>query len=1076
MIGRIARWALAHRVAVLGATLLLVIAGVRAFQVLPVEAFPDVQDVQVQVITPWSGHAAEEIEKVVTLPVERQMNGLPGLTNLRSVSMFGLSVVTMTFEDGTTDYFARQQALERLQQVTLPTGVQASLGPLSNATGEIYRYTVTGPLALTELKALEDWTIEPALRTVPGVADITSFGGQVKQYQIDVDPERLAAYGVTLPQVEQAVAGANANAGGGYLSHGYEKQVVRGVGLLSSPRDIAAVSIATRTGVPVRVGDVGRVTVGGAPREGVVGKDRADDVVEGIVLMRKGENAMEVLQGVRAKVAEVNRSVLPPGVRMTSFYDRATLVNHTVRTVEENLAVGAGLVLLILVVFLGDFRAALIVGLVIPLSLLCAFILMQAGHVSANLISLGAVDFGIIVDAAVVMVEAFLVRLALAPRDEGAKRLPDGEKRWLLADVAGQMGRPILFAKAIVITAFLPIFTFQRVEKRIFSPMAFTLTFALLGSLVLTLTLIPVLSSWGLRPGKLDAHGNPEETRATRWLVRGFTPVLDGALRHGRAVVLGALVLLAGSLALGAKLGTEFLPALDEGNIWLTVTMPVGISLEAAKNVEQDVRRVLLSYPQVAQVVSQLGRPDDGTDAKGSNNLEVLADLKPKAEWGRGPGPHVRDKEELVARMARQLEAIPGIDLNFSQYIKDNVDEALSGVKGELVVKIFGPDLATLQQKADEVEQVLATVPGVADLGTEQQFGQPQVRFEVDRSAAARYGLAVSDVNDAIETAVGGRAVTQLLEGDRVFDVRVRYAGSARDNRAALEHLAVNAPDGRTVPLASVARVVTTEGASRISRETNERRVAIKCSVRGRDEGGFVAEAQQLVAKRVVLPPGYRLTWGGQFENQRRATARLAVIVPASIVLIFALLVSAFGSGKYAGLVLANLPFALIGGIVLLWARGIHLSVSAAVGFIALFGISVQNGVLLVSEFNRLRDDGATVDDAVRRGTLDRLRPVAMTALMAALGLLPAALSTGIGAETTRPFATVIVGGLVTSTVLTLLMLPVLYVAMERRAHGLGRQVVVTVGRAARALPFGRRREEAQRPEPPREEPPRRAA
>ncbi len=1062
MIGRIARWALSHRVAVLGVTLLLVIAGVRAFQALSVEAFPDVQDVQVQVITPWSGHAAEEIEKVVTLPVERQMNGLPGLTNLRSTSMFGLSVVTMTFEDGTQDYFARQQVLERLQQASLPTGVQASLGPLSNATGEIYRYTVTGPLPLTELKALEDWTIEPAIRTVPGVADITSFGGQVKQYQIDVDPDRIAAYGVTLPQVEQAVAAANANAGGGYLSHGFEKQVVRGVGLLSSPRDIEAVSVATRTGVPVRVGDLGRVTVGGAPREGIVAKDRQDDVVEGIVLMRKGENAMEVLKGVRAKTAEINRSVLPPGVRMTPFYDRATLVNHTVRTVEENLAVGAGLVLLILVVFLGDFRAALIVGLVIPLSLLCAFILMEVGHVSANLISLGAVDFGIIVDAAVVMVEAFLVRLALtnagAPRGE-TKKLPDGEKRWLLADVAGQMGRPILFAKAIVITAFLPIFTFQRVEKRIFSPMAFTLTFALLGSLVLTLTLVPVLSSWGLRAGKLDARGHPEETPATRWLVRGFTPLLDGALRHGRALVVGALVVLAASLALGAKLGTEFLPALDEGNIWLTVTMPVGISLESAKGVEREVRRVLLSYPQVSQVVSQLGRPDDGTDAKGSNNLEVLADLKPKSDWGA-----IHNKEDLVAGMARQLEAIPGVDLNFSQYIKDNVDEALSGVKGELVVKIFGPDLATLQEKADEVEHVLAGVRGVADLGTEQQFGQPQVRFEVDRAAAARYGLSVADVNDAIETAVGGRAVTQLLEGDRVFDVRVRYAGSARDNRAALEHLAVNTSDGRTVPLASVARVVTAEGASRISREVNERRVAIKCSVRGRDEGGFVAEAQQLVARQVQLPPGYRLTWGGQFENQRRATARLAVIVPASIVLIFALLVSAFGSGKYAGLVLANLPFALIGGIVLLWARGIHLSVSAAVGFIALFGISVQNGVLLVSEFNRLREDGATIEDAVRAGTLDRLRPVAMTALMAALGLLPAALSTGIGAETTRPFATVIVGGLVTSTVLTLLLLPVLYVAVERRTHGLGRQVVVAVARARRGLPFvGRGDDEGRR-------------
>ena len=1028
MIGRLTRWALAHRLMVLGLALVLVAAGGAAFRTLPVEAFPDVQDVQVQVITPWAGHAAEEIEKTVTLPVERQMNGLPGLTNLRSTSMFGLSVVTMTFEDGTQDYFARQQVLERLPQAPVPDGVRPALGPLANSTGEIFRYTMSGPGSLSDLKAVEDWTVEPAFRTVPGVADVTSFGGQVKQYQVDLDPERLAAYGVTLPQVEQAVAQANANAGGGYLSHGYEKQVVRGVGLLQTPADIAAVGVATRTGVPVRVGDLGQVHVGGAPREGIVGKDRRDDVVEGIVLMRKGEDAMRVLEGVRAKAAELNATGLPAGVQLVPFYDRAGLVDHTVRTVEENLAVGALLVLLILVVFLGDVRAALIVGAVIPLALLGAFILMRAGHVSANLISLGAVDFGIIVDAAVVLVEAFLVRLALAPPGTPEAR------RGLLGDVAEGMGRPILFAKAIVITAFLPIFTFQRVEKRIFSPMAFTLTFALVGSLLLTLTLVPVLSSWGLRPPRLDARGHPEETRATRWLVRRFAPVLGWALRRGRVLVAGSLAVLVASLALGTRLGTEFLPALDEGNIWLTVTMPVGISLEAAKGVERQVRSTLLTHPQVKQVVTHLGRPDDGTDAKGANNLEVYADLKPRGEWGA-----VKDKDALVNAMRGELSAIPGVDLNFSQYIKDNVEEALSGVKGELVVKLYGPDLAVLQREAGRVQGVLAGIPGVADLGVEQQFGQPQVRFEVDRAAAARYGLAVGAVEDAIETAVGGRAVTQLLEGDRVFDVRVRADPAARDSRSALERLLVNTPDGRTVPLASVAREVVTEGASRIARESNERRIAVKCSVRGRDEGGFVAEAQKAVAAAVALPAGYHLTWGGQFENQRRATARLAVIVPVSVLLIFGLLVSAFRSARLAGLVLANLPFALVGGIVLLYARGIHLSVSAAVGFIALFGISVQNGVLLVSEFARLREEeGAGIEEAVRRGTLDRLRPVAMTALMAALGLLPAALSTGVGAETTRPFATVIVGGLATSTLLTLLLLPVLYAAMERRVPAWG--------------------------------------
>lgn len=1066
MLRRLIRFALKQRLLVIGGTALLALLGIRALGNLPVEAFPDVEDVHVQVISLWPGHAAEEIERSVTLPIERQLNGTPGLTNLRSISMFGLSEVTLTFDESTTDYFARQQVLERLQTATVPAGVTPSLASLSNSTGEIYRYTLRGPQPLIELKADEDWVVEPAFRTVPGVADVVSFGGQVKQYQVDVDPAKMQAYGVSLPQIEQAIAGANANAGGGYIAHGYEKQVVRGEGLFSSLADIRNVSIASRNGIPVHVGDLGTVSIGGAPREGIVAKDTLDDVVEGIVLMRKGENALKVLDGVRSKAAELNTTILPKGVRLTPFYDRAELVKHTVHTVEENLLIGASLVLLVLIVFLGDWRSACIVGLVIPLSLLCAFVLMDARHVSANLISLGAVDFGIIIDAAVVMVEAFLVRLALTPPPTATEfkasseatqaenaahpdRVQPGaesvekrveqqidqrhdfeerasvEKRHFIANVAEGMGRPIIFAKAIVITAFLPIFTFQRVEKRIFSPMAFTLTFALLGSLLLSLTLVPVLASFFMKP----EHG-AQEPKAAVWLQRRFLPALDWVLAHGKQTLWTAVGALVISLFIGSRLGTEFLPELDEGNIWLTVTMPVGISLEQAKVVERDVRHVMLSYPQVSQVISQLGRPDDGTDPKGSNNLEIYADLKPRSEWG-----NIQDKDELVSKMYGRLAAIPGVDLNFSQYIKDNVEEALSGVKGELVVKIFGPDLSVLQQKANEVAHVMSGVSGVADLGVDQQFGQPQVRFAIDRAAIARYGLNVSDVNDAIETAVGGRAVTQYLDGDRVFDVRLRYAPQARDNQAALEHLAVSTPDGHTVPLASLATVVTSEGASRISRESNERRVAIKCSVRGRDEGSFVGEAQARVAQAVDLPPGYHISWGGQFENQRRATARLAVIVPASIVLIFILLFSAFGSVKYATLILANLPFALIGGILVLWMRGINLSVSAAVGFIALFGISVQNGVILVTEFNRLRSEGHNLSDAVRLGTVDRLRPVVMTALMAALGLLPAALSHGIGAETTRPFASVIVGGLITSTTLTLLLLPVLYIRFHEDPH-----------------------------------------
>jgi cobalt-zinc-cadmium resistance protein CzcA len=1046
---------LRQRLLVIGATALAALIGFRAFDDLDVEAFPDVEDVHVQVISQWPGHAAEEIERSVTLPIERQLNGTPGLSNIRSISMFGLSSVTLTFADGTEDYFARQQTLERLQGVNVPPNVAPQLASLSNSTGEIYRYTLAGNLPLTELKALEDWTIEPAIRTVPGVADVVSFGGAVKQYQVDLDPVRLRDYGLTLPQVEQAIAAANANAGGGYLTHGYERQVVRGLGLFRSVNDIADVALSTHDGVPIRVSDVADVHIGGAPREGIVAKDSADDVVEGIVLLRKGENAVKVLAPIRDKVAELNASVLPAGVRILPFYDRETLVHHTVRTVEENLATGALLVLVVLVVFLGSWRSAVIVGLVIPLSLLFAFILMDVEHVSANLISLGAIDFGIIVDAAVVMVEAFLVRLALTPpptadelRHTAERELPAAEpgsapegetkerrhhfarrasveKRHLLATVAEAMGRPILFAKAIVIIAFLPIFTFQRVEKRIFSPMAFALTFALVGSVLLSLTLVPVLSSFWLTPEQ-----GRNEPAAARWLQRRFGPLLDWVLAHKRASLTTAVTVLLLSLAIGTRLGTEFLPGLDEGNIWLTVTMPVGVSLDEAKMIERQVRGVLRSYPEVRQVVTHLGRPDDGTDTKLTNNLEVYADLAPRRKW-----TSAHDKDALIALMQRRLDRIPGIDLNFSQYIKDNVEEALSGVKGELVIKIFGPDLALLQQKANEVERVIASVPGAADVGVEQQFGQPQLRVDLDRAALGRQGVAVADAADALETAVGGRAITQFYEGDRAFDVRVRFKPEARDNRQAIEHLDLASTDGHLVPLASLGTVASSEGASRISRESNERRVAVKCSVRGRDEGGFVSEAQAAVARRVTLPAGYHMTWGGQFENQRRATRRLAVIVPASIGLIFVLLFSAFGSIRYAVLILANLPFALIGGILTLWLRDINLSVSAAVGFIALFGISVQNGVILVTEFNRLRDTGLSLLEAVRRGTADRLRPVVMTALMAALGLLPAALSHGIGAETTRPFASVIVGGLLTATLLTLLVLPLLYVTFHEVPH-----------------------------------------
>jgi cobalt-zinc-cadmium resistance protein CzcA len=1044
---RIIRFALRQRLLILGAAVLLAVVGVRSYLALDVEAFPDVEDVHVEIITLWEGHAAEETERLVSLPIERTLNGIPDLTDIRSISMFGLSDITMTFQDGTDEYFARQQTLERLQQVSLPNGLQPSMQPLTNSLGEVYRYTIRSTLPLTEIKALDEWVIGPAYRSVPGVADAVSFGGQEKQYQVDVDPARMLAYGVTLPQVEQAIANANQNAGGGFLLHGYERQVVRGVGVFGSVADINAVTVTTRNGTPVRVSDIGVAHIGGAPREGIVAKDSNDDVVEGIVLLRKGENAVNVVHRIEDMTRQLNTFRLPKGVQLVPFYKRSDLVNHTVNTVRENLATGATLVIVILLIFLGDLRSALVVATVIPFSLLIAFTLMDLRHIDANLISLGAVDFGLIVDAAVVMVEAYVVRMALSPpptaeqlRAEHAagyqgheqvnfEHRADVEKRNLIANVTEAMGHPMLFSVCCVVTAFIPIFTFQRVERRIFSPMAYTLTFTLLGSLLLSLTLIPVLASYLIRPkpGGLEA----QETPATRWLHRVFTPLLQWSLEHGRTVITIAVCALVIALALGSTLGTEFIPELDEGNIWLTVTMPVGISIDQAKTYEEQIRRTLRTYPEITQIVTQLGRPDDGTDPKGPNNLEILADLKPHGSW------HAfhENKDALIDDMSRKLSVIPGIDLNFSQYIKDNVEEALSGVKGELVVKIYGSDLTVLQEKANATARVMAGVRGVADLGVENQFGQPQLRFAIDRTAIARYGLNVSDVQDAISTAVGGSAQTQFQEGERLFDVVLRYIKPARSSSDVLSTLAVNTPDGRVVPLGEVAHELSTEGASRISREDNQRRIAIKCSVRGRDEGSFVDEAQRKVAEAVPLPPGYTMTWGGQFENQRRATKRLQVIVPTSLVLIFILLFGAFGSVKYAGLIMFNLPFALIGGIMMLFIRHINLSVSAAVGFVALFGIAVQNGIILISEFIRLRREGHQIEDVVLEGTSNRLRPVVMTATMAALGLLPAAFSHGVGAETTRPFASVIVGGLLTSTPLTLLLLPVLFRLFDKPAR-----------------------------------------
>ncbi|MGZ4976714.1 MAG: efflux RND transporter permease subunit [Methylobacter sp.] len=1019
MIHKIIAFCLQQRLLIIGASMVLAVVGVISFERLPVQAFPDVQNVFVQVVTQYPGQAPEEVEKLISLPIEKDMNGLPHLINMRSVSIFGLSVVTLTFDDEAEDYFSRQQVLERLRAVSLPDEVSPVLGPLTTGVGEIYRYRIeASTYPLIEQRALQDWVIERTLRSVQGVADVVAFGGGVKQYQIEVDPDKLRDYKLTLPEVYQSVAANNANTGGGYIEHGYEALVVRGAGLLKSADEIGDIVVASRNGVPVLVKHIAKVMVGPQPRNGIVGYNERDDVVEGVVLLIKGKDAIDVLQGVKEKIENLNDHILPPGVKIIPIYDRTDLVQHTVHTVEHNMLEGAALILAILVVFLRRALASAVVITVIPLSLLFAFILIDAEHVSANLISLGAIDFGIIVDSAVVLVEAIMVKVTL----EMAQKASVAHMRQSMLMTAVDLARPILFSKAIIIIAFLPIFTFQRVEAKIFSPMAFTLSFALLGSLIISLTLVPVLLSYLIGPRLIESH-NP----LVEGMERRYRSVLEAVLGHPRKLFIGAGLTLVLSLASTPLIGTEFMPKLDEGNIWLTITLPTPVSLAKAKVLEQDIRGRLREFSEAKSILTQLGRPEDGTDPKGFNNLEVLIDLKPKATW------NYKNKDELVEAMQKRLAVFPGLQFNFSQVIQDNVEEAISGVKGEIAIKIFGEDLKVLQNKADQITRILRSIDGATDVAAEQQSGLAQMVISINRAKIARYGININDVENVIAMAVGGKAATQMLEGERRFDVTVRLAESARDSVGAIEDITVLSPDGSRIPLAELAEIKINQGASRISREDSMRRIAIKCNLIGRDQGGFVAEAQQKVAEQVVLEPGYRVVWSGQFENQQRAMKRLSFIVPVSLVLIFILLFWTFQSLKSASLIVMNVPFSMIGGLVALLLTGIHLSVSAAVGFIALFGIAVQNGVILLTQINHLRREGIPLQDAILQGSVSRLRPVVMTALMAILGLLPAALSTSVGSETAKPFAVVIIGGLITATLLTLTMLPALYRHFEEQ-------------------------------------------
>ncbi|WP_025039839.1 efflux RND transporter permease subunit [Nitrosospira briensis] len=1016
---KIIAFCLQQRVTILVASVLLAAIGILSFDRLPIQPFPDVQNVFVQVVTQYPGQAPEEVEKLVSLPIEKEMNGLPHLINMRSVSIFGLSVVTLTFDDDAEDYFSRQQVLERLRSVSLPGGLEPLLGPLSTGIGEIYRYRIEAPgMPLVEQRALQDWVIERTLRSVHGVADVVAFGGGIKEYQVQVDPNKLRNYQLTLPEVYTAITVNNANIGGGYIDHGSEALVIRGAGLLKSIAEISNIVVTSQDGIPVFVKNVADVVIGPQPHKGLVGYNEHDNVVEGIVLLIKGSDANVVLKGVKGKIEHLNSHGLPPGVKIIPFYDRTDLVRHTLHTVEHNMLVGVILVLAILVIFLRRVWAAAVVILVIPMSLLFAFILIENAHISANLISLGAIDFGLIVDASIVLVEAVMVKITLEMRQQAGM----AHMRQSMLMTAAEMSRPMLFSQAIVIVAFIPIFTFERVEAKIFSPMAYALSFALAGSLIISLTLVPVLLSYLLGPKLTESH-NP----LVDAMERRYHTLLEAVLRSPRKLFIGAGLALALMVGSSPLIGTEFMPKLDEGNIWLTITMPTPVSLDRAKLLEQDIRARIREFSEVKSVLTQLGRPEDGTDPKGFNNLEILVDLKPKETW------RFSNKDDLVKAMNKRLSVFPGLQFNFSQVIQDNVEEAISGVKGEIAIKIFGEDLRILQEKANQITNILRSIKGATDVAAEQQSGLAQLVISIDRAKIARYGISVSDVEDVIAMAVGGKAATQMLEGERRFDVTVRLTSTARDSVGAIEDITVLSPNGGRIPLAELAEIKVNQGASRITREDNMRRIAIKCNLIGRDQGSFVAEAQKKVAQQVQLDPGYNIVWSGQFENQQRAMKRLSFIVPVSLMLIFLLLFWAFQSLKHASLIVMNVPFSLIGGLLALLLTGIHLSVSAAVGFIALFGIAVQNGVILLSKINFLRREGIPLYEAVLQGSVSRVRPVMMTALVAMLGLLPAALSTSVGSEAVKPFAVVIIGGLVSATLLTLTMLPALYCYFEKQ-------------------------------------------
>ncbi len=1005
--------------------LILIIAGVVSYLNTPIEAFPDVTNTQIIIVTEWNGRSAEEIERFVTIPIEVSMNSVQRKTNVRSITMFGLSVIKIIFEDDVEDFFARQQVNNQLRNVQLPEGVDPEVQPPYGPTGEIFRYVLKSPTKDTrELLTLQNWVIDRQLRSVSGVADVVAFGGREKIYEIRVNPIQLNKYSLTPLDVYNAVAKSNLNVGGDVIEKNGQAYVVRGIGLLDKIEDIENIIVENISGTPVLVKNLADVVESDAPRVGQVGLDSCDDVVEGIIVMRKGENPSEVLKRVKDKIADLNDRVLPSDVKMETFYDRDNLMHYTTTTVMHNLFEGIVLVTVIVFLFMADWRTTLIVSIIIPLSLLFAFFCLRLKGMSANLLSLGAIDFGIIIDGAVVMVEGIFVTLDLVSHKIGMDKFNKLSKLGLIKKTGGELGKAVFFSKLIIITALIPIFSFQKVEGKMFSPLAFTLGFALLGALIFTLTLVPVLSAILLKKNVKEKH-NPFVAFIQKYVIKGF----DWCFRNKRKSLGITAIVLMLTLFSAKFMGTEFLPQLNEGALWVEAKMPMSMSLNETVKMVHVLRGKLEEFPEVNSVLSQTGRSNDGTDPSGFYYVQMQVNLKPKDEWQRKIST-----DDLIEEMDKVLKQFQGVNYNYSQPIIDNVAEAVAGMNANNAVKIYGEDLDELDNIANQVIEQIGGVNGIKDAGILRNVGQPEMQIVLSDQKMGLYGISVTDAQTVIEMAIGGKTANIKYEGERKFDIRIRYPEEYRKTEADIKRLMVPTLNGQKIPLSEIATIKTLTGPAFVYRDNNNRFIGVKFSVRERDLGSTIAEAQKNVAEHIKLPKGYSITWTGEFENQVRATNRLGQVVPISLVAIFIILFIMFGNVLDSALVLVNVPFAIIGGIWALQITGINFGISAGVGFIALFGICVQNGVILIQVFRNNLHNGLTLDESIKNGVQSRIRPVVMTAMMATIGLLPAAISTGIGSETQKPLAVVIIGGLITATVLILLVFPIVVKVAYRKS------------------------------------------